>query len=120
MSTSTVMPLEPSSQLSHVRRNSGLVDVALALCWIPFAAAGWMFRNDPDSTVWLVSVTLLGLAVALVVSLEGFLSQPASMKAPVSRTNISTVNDEGYRVLVFMRVLTYGPSCRVWVYCYLA
>ena len=59
MSTSTVMPLEPSSPLSHVRRNRGLVDVALALCWIPFAAAGWMFRNDPDSTVWLVSATLL-------------------------------------------------------------
>ena len=33
--------------------------MALALCWIPFAAAGWMFRNDPDSTVWLVSATLL-------------------------------------------------------------
>lgn len=36
-----------------------LVDVALALSWIPFAAAGWLYRNDPNSTAWLVSATLL-------------------------------------------------------------
>ena len=59
MSTSTVMPLQSSSPISPVRRNRGLVDVALALCWVPFAAAGWLFRNDPNSTAWLVSATLL-------------------------------------------------------------
>jgi hypothetical protein len=37
----------------------GLVDVALALCWIPFAAAGWLLRDDANGTAWLVSVTLL-------------------------------------------------------------
>ena len=59
MSTSTVMPLQLSSPPSRVHSNRGLVDVALALCWIPFAAAGWLFRNDPHSTAWLVSATLL-------------------------------------------------------------
>jgi hypothetical protein len=59
MSTSAVMPLQSSSRLSRGRSKPGLVDVALALCWVPFAAAGWLFRNDPNSTAWLVSATLL-------------------------------------------------------------
>jgi hypothetical protein len=59
MSISTVMPLQSSSVFAGVRRNRGLVDVALALCWIPFAAAGWLFRHDANSTAWLVSTTLL-------------------------------------------------------------
>src|SRR5687767_9076468 len=48
-----------SFPLARLRQNRGLVDVALALCWVPFAAAGWLFRNDPNSTAWLVSATLL-------------------------------------------------------------
>ena len=59
MSASAVMPLQSSSPLSRVQSNRGLVDVALALCWVPFAVAGWLFRNDPNSTAWLVSATLL-------------------------------------------------------------
>jgi hypothetical protein len=59
MSTSTVMPLQSSSLSARVRPNRGLVDVALALCWVPFATAGWMFRGDPANTAWLVSTTLL-------------------------------------------------------------
>jgi hypothetical protein len=57
---------------SWLRRSRGLADVALALCWIPFAAAGWLVRGDPDGTAWLVSATLLisfahqPLTVALV------------------------------------------------------
>ena len=35
------------------------VDVALALCWIPFAAARLAVPRRPTSTAWLVSATLL-------------------------------------------------------------
>jgi hypothetical protein len=59
MSTSTVTPLQSSSLFARVRPHRGLVDVALALCWIPFAVAGWIFRNDSTNTAWLVSATLL-------------------------------------------------------------
>jgi hypothetical protein len=31
----------------------------LALCWIPFAAIGWYWRNDVGRTGWFISVTLL-------------------------------------------------------------
>jgi hypothetical protein len=51
--------IHPEHSRSRVRCNRGLVDVALALCWVPFAVAGWVFRDDPDTTVWLVSATLL-------------------------------------------------------------
>jgi hypothetical protein len=37
----------------------GLVDSALALSWIPFAAGGWLLRNDPSGTARLVSATFL-------------------------------------------------------------
>jgi hypothetical protein len=53
------MPLQSASLFARVHRNRGLVDVGLALCWIPFAVAGWMFRTDPNSTAWLVTATLL-------------------------------------------------------------
>ena len=36
----TAMPLQSSPRLSRVPRQLGLVDVVLALCWVPFAAAG--------------------------------------------------------------------------------
>ncbi|MGH9134365.1 MAG: hypothetical protein ACRDZZ_10545 [Ilumatobacteraceae bacterium] len=43
----------------EVTERHGLVDVALAVCWIPFAAAGWWLREDANGTAWLVSLTLL-------------------------------------------------------------
>ena len=40
-------------------KDGRVVDVALAVCWIPFAAIGWLFRDDTSRTAWFVSVTLL-------------------------------------------------------------
>ena len=59
MSTAVVTRVQSPSLPSRQRSSPGLVDVAMALCWIPFAAAGWLLRGDPTSTAWLVSVTLL-------------------------------------------------------------
>ena len=55
----TTPAIHPEPSLGRQRPDRPLVDVALALCWIPFAVAGWMLREDPGSTVWLVSATLL-------------------------------------------------------------
>jgi hypothetical protein len=52
-------PSQFSTPPARMYARGGLVDLALALCWIPFAAAGLLFRNDPNSTAWLVSATLL-------------------------------------------------------------
>jgi hypothetical protein len=59
MNATVVSPLESSPPLARLRPGRDLVDIALALCWIPFAAAGWLFRDDPNGTAWLVSATLL-------------------------------------------------------------
>ena len=59
MSASIVSTPQFSTPLAQPRPSRGLADVALALCWIPFAAAGWLTRNDSNSTAWLVSATLL-------------------------------------------------------------
>jgi hypothetical protein len=59
MNASLVSLPQRSSPHVPTRTNPGLVDVTLALCWVPFAAAGWLFRSSPDSTAWLVSATLL-------------------------------------------------------------
>jgi hypothetical protein len=59
MITSSVLPLLSSSPLSRLHPSRALVDVALALSWIPFAVAGWLFRKDPSGTAALVSATLL-------------------------------------------------------------
>ena len=59
MSTAVVTRVQSPSLPSRQRSSPGLVDVAMALCWIPFAAAGWLLRDDPTSTTSLVSVTLL-------------------------------------------------------------
>jgi hypothetical protein len=43
-----------------MRENDGRnVDAALALCWVPFAAIGWLLGDDTSRIVWFVSVTLL-------------------------------------------------------------
>jgi hypothetical protein len=39
--------------------DSHVVEAALALCWIPFAAIGWLLRDDTTRAAWFVSVTLL-------------------------------------------------------------
>lgn len=59
MNTSIIAPPVSSRPLARLRPSRGLTDVALALCWIPFATAGWLFRNDPAATTSLVSATLL-------------------------------------------------------------
>ncbi len=59
MSATIVSPLETSRPHRGLRAPRGLADTALALCWIPFAAAGWVLRGDPSGTAWLVSATLL-------------------------------------------------------------
>jgi hypothetical protein len=59
MSTSTGVALASSSALPRTASNRGLVDGVLALCWVPFAGAGWLVRNDANDTAWLVSATLL-------------------------------------------------------------
>ena len=43
-----------------MRKNDGhpVEAAALALCWLPFAAIGWLLRDDPSRTAWFVSVTL--------------------------------------------------------------
>jgi hypothetical protein len=56
---SIISPSQSSGSVTRLRRSHSAVDVVLALCWIPFASAGWLFRNDPNSTAWLVSATLL-------------------------------------------------------------
>jgi hypothetical protein len=50
---------ESSPSLARLRPGRDLADIALALCWIPFAAVGWLFRGDPSATAWLVSATLV-------------------------------------------------------------
>ncbi|HSP28767.1 MAG TPA: hypothetical protein VLN74_09480, partial [Ilumatobacteraceae bacterium] len=52
-------PLESSPSPARLHPGRGVADTALALCWIPFAAAGWVLRGDPNGTAWLVSATLL-------------------------------------------------------------
>ena len=59
MSASILAPLESPPSPARLRPGRGLTDTALALCWIPFAAAGWVLRGDPNGTAWLVSATLL-------------------------------------------------------------
>ena len=55
-----VTRVEPSPPRTQLRlRPSALVDAALALCWTPFAAAGFLLGEDPNGTATLVSVTLL-------------------------------------------------------------
>lgn len=36
-----------------------VLDVAMALCWVPFAAAGLALQDDPDRLSWFVGATLL-------------------------------------------------------------
>ena len=59
MSTAVVTRAHSPALRNGQRSGPGLADVALALCWIPFASAGWLVRGDPTSTAWLVSATLL-------------------------------------------------------------
>ena len=59
MTATVVSPLQPVRPLARLHAGPVLADVALALCWIPFASAGWLVRGDPTSTAWLVSATLL-------------------------------------------------------------
>lgn len=59
MNSALVTRIATSSPQAPPRLSRGLTDVALALCWIPFAAAGWLLRDDPNRTAWLVSATLL-------------------------------------------------------------
>jgi hypothetical protein len=43
-----------------MRENDGrIVEAALALCWIPFAATGWLLGDDTGRIAWFVFVTLL-------------------------------------------------------------
>ncbi|MGK2947405.1 MAG: hypothetical protein ACSLFP_02435 [Acidimicrobiales bacterium] len=56
---SLVSPPQLSTPLPRLRPSCGLVDVALALSWVPFAAAGWLLQDDPNRTAWLVSATLV-------------------------------------------------------------
>jgi hypothetical protein len=59
MSVSEVSPAHPALPPTRQCPSRVLVDAALALCWVPFAAAGWLCRSDPSSSAWLVSATLL-------------------------------------------------------------
>ena len=34
-----------------------VLDVAMALCWVPFAAAGLVLQDDPDRLSWFVGAT---------------------------------------------------------------
>ena len=36
-----------------------VLDVAMALCWVPFAIAGFVLQNNTDKLSWFVSATLL-------------------------------------------------------------
>src|ERR1044072_3574829 len=59
MSASVASPLATSPTPTRTHSGRALTDVALAVCWTPFAAAGWLCRDDPTGTAWLVSGTFL-------------------------------------------------------------
>jgi hypothetical protein len=61
----TVTRRSPTTQLDRRERlrprwvHGPLLDLAMVLCWVPFAALGWLWQTDVHRLTWFVSATLL-------------------------------------------------------------